>query len=140
MESVEELETNTFLKHTVIVSPFVLLKVKTAYKCACVLRDTINPYLLRRMKSDVKMSLSLPDKNEQVCKSRSYLSVTLPFRWGLVRVIGVVTGAVGRLIYICVYRYVADESAVASALSRTCTVVHSFRSLTDPWIPAAAFF
>nr|XP_035929423.1 DNA excision repair protein ERCC-6 isoform X2 [Halichoerus grypus] len=41
-------------------------KVKTAYKCACVLRDTINPYLLRRMKSDVKMSLSLPDKNEQV--------------------------------------------------------------------------
>ncbi|XP_015996450.2 DNA excision repair protein ERCC-6 isoform X3 [Rousettus aegyptiacus] len=41
-------------------------QVKTAYKCACVLRDTINPYLLRRMKSDVKMTLSLPDKNEQV--------------------------------------------------------------------------
>uniref|UniRef100_A0A8C3E223 DNA excision repair protein ERCC-6 n=1 Tax=Corvus moneduloides TaxID=1196302 RepID=A0A8C3E223_CORMO len=41
-------------------------QVKTAYKCACVLRDTINPYLLRRMKADVKMSLSLPDKNEQV--------------------------------------------------------------------------
>lgn len=42
------------------------VQVKTAYKCACVLRDTINPYLLRRMKSDVKMCLSLPDKNEQV--------------------------------------------------------------------------
>ncbi|XP_072483563.1 DNA excision repair protein ERCC-6 isoform X3 [Notamacropus eugenii] len=42
------------------------VQVKTAYKCACVLRDTINPYLLRRMKTDVKMSLSLPDKNEQV--------------------------------------------------------------------------
>ncbi|XP_060096977.1 DNA excision repair protein ERCC-6 [Heteronotia binoei] len=42
------------------------VQVKTAYKCACVLRDTINPYLLRRMKSDVQMSLSLPDKNEQV--------------------------------------------------------------------------
>ncbi|XP_037659983.1 DNA excision repair protein ERCC-6 [Choloepus didactylus] len=42
------------------------VQVKTAYKCACVLRDTINPYLLRRMKSDVKMSVSLPDKNEQV--------------------------------------------------------------------------
>ncbi|GAB1600830.1 SWI/SNF-related matrix-associated actin-dependent regulator of chromatin subfamily A member 5-like isoform X1 [Argonauta hians] len=44
--------------------------VKTAYKCACVLRDTIGPYLLRRMKSDVKISLDLPDKNEQVlfCK------------------------------------------------------------------------
>ncbi|XP_075697952.1 DNA excision repair protein ERCC-6 isoform X2 [Rhinoderma darwinii] len=42
------------------------VQVKTAYKCACVLRDTINPYLLRRLKADVKMSLSLPDKNEQV--------------------------------------------------------------------------
>ncbi|XP_057590574.1 DNA excision repair protein ERCC-6 isoform X2 [Hippopotamus amphibius kiboko] len=42
------------------------VQVKTAYKCACVLRDTINPYLLRRMKSDVRMSLSLPDKNEQI--------------------------------------------------------------------------
>uniref|UniRef100_A0A8C5WGW6 DNA excision repair protein ERCC-6 n=1 Tax=Leptobrachium leishanense TaxID=445787 RepID=A0A8C5WGW6_9ANUR len=42
------------------------VQVKTAYKCACVLRDTINPYLLRRMKADVKMSLSLPDKSEQV--------------------------------------------------------------------------
>ena len=30
------------------------------------LRDTINPYLLRRMKSDVSVSLDLPGKNEQV--------------------------------------------------------------------------
>ncbi|XP_077979590.1 DNA excision repair protein ERCC-6-like [Glandiceps talaboti] len=42
------------------------VQVKTAYKCACVLRDTINPYLLRRMKDDVKMNLNLPNKNEQV--------------------------------------------------------------------------
>ncbi|XP_043111820.1 DNA excision repair protein ERCC-6 [Puntigrus tetrazona] len=42
------------------------VQVQTAYKCACVLRDTINPYLLRRMKADVKANLSLPDKNEQV--------------------------------------------------------------------------
>lgn len=41
-------------------------QVETAYKCACVLRDTINPYLLRRLKKDVKMSLDLPIKNEQV--------------------------------------------------------------------------
>ena len=41
-------------------------QVETAYKCACVLRDTINPYLLRRLKKDVKMSLDLPTKNEQV--------------------------------------------------------------------------
>jgi len=43
-----------------------MLQVQTAYRCACVLRDTIAPYLLRRMKSDVKVSLQLPDKNEQV--------------------------------------------------------------------------
>ena len=40
--------------------------MQTAYKCACVLRDTINPYLLRRMKSDVQNVLQLPAKNEQV--------------------------------------------------------------------------
>lgn len=42
------------------------VQVETAYKCACVLRDTINPYLLRRLKKDVNMSLDLPAKNEQV--------------------------------------------------------------------------
>jgi len=42
------------------------VQVQTAYKCACVLRDTISPYLLRRLKKDVKMSIQLPTKNEQV--------------------------------------------------------------------------
>ncbi|KAM3606079.1 uncharacterized protein V6R79_010359 [Siganus canaliculatus] len=42
------------------------VQVQTAFKCATVLRDTINPYLLRRMKADVKANLALPDKNEQV--------------------------------------------------------------------------
>ncbi len=41
-------------------------QVATAHKCATVLRDTINPYLLRRMKSDVKDHINLPGKNEQV--------------------------------------------------------------------------
>ncbi|KAG7163278.1 DNA excision repair protein ERCC-6-like [Homarus americanus] len=42
------------------------LEVQTAFKCASVLRDTINPFLLRRMKNDVRNHLNLPDKNEQV--------------------------------------------------------------------------
>ncbi|GAB5590463.1 DNA repair protein rhp26 [Umbelopsis nana] len=44
------------------------VQVQTAYKCACVLRDLINPYLLRRMKADV--ASDLPKKSEQVlfCK------------------------------------------------------------------------
>ena len=41
-------------------------QVATAYKCATVLRDTIDPYLLRRIKDDVKTHLQLPVKNEQV--------------------------------------------------------------------------
>lgn len=42
------------------------VQVQTAYKCASVLRDTIKPYLLRRMKDDVRSHLQLPSKNEQV--------------------------------------------------------------------------
>ena len=40
--------------------------VMTAYKCAVMLRDTISPYLLRRMKADLQTSLKMPDKTEQV--------------------------------------------------------------------------
>ncbi|CAI5756070.1 unnamed protein product [Candida verbasci] len=40
------------------------LQVKTAYKCAVILRDLISPYLLRRLKSDVAQDL--PKKNEMV--------------------------------------------------------------------------
>ncbi|EPX70945.1 SNF2 family helicase Rhp26 [Schizosaccharomyces octosporus yFS286] len=44
------------------------VQVQTAYKCACMLRDLISPYLLRRMKLDV--ASDLPKKSEQVlfCK------------------------------------------------------------------------
>lgn len=37
-----------------------------AYKCATILKDTINPYLLRRMKADIQSHIELPNKNEQV--------------------------------------------------------------------------
>ncbi|KAG8232117.1 hypothetical protein J437_LFUL012126, partial [Ladona fulva] len=42
------------------------VQVVTGYKCATVLKDTISPYLLRRMKADVKDHINLPNKNEQV--------------------------------------------------------------------------
>ena len=45
---------------------FFAYAVMTAYKCACMLRDTIGPYLLRRMKADLQSSLKMPDKTEQV--------------------------------------------------------------------------
>ena len=40
------------------------IQVQTAYKCACILRDMIHPYLLRRMKVDV--AHQMPKKSEQV--------------------------------------------------------------------------
>lgn len=36
------------------------VQVQIAFKCATVLRDAIKPYLLRRLKDDVKETLSLP--------------------------------------------------------------------------------
>jgi DNA excision repair protein ERCC-6 len=39
-------------------------QVQAGYKCACMLRDLIQPYLLRRMKKDVAQDL--PNKVEQV--------------------------------------------------------------------------
>lgn len=46
------------------------LQVQIAFKCACVLRDTIKPFLLRRTKAEVNDKLKLPDRSEQVlfCK------------------------------------------------------------------------
>lgn len=46
------------------------IQVQIAYKCACVLRDTIKPFLLRRTKAEVNSKLKLPDRSEQVlfCK------------------------------------------------------------------------
>jgi len=41
-------------------------EVALAYNCARKLNRTIEPYLLRRMKADVKNQLSLPVKDEQV--------------------------------------------------------------------------
>ncbi|KAJ2161642.1 DNA repair protein rhp26 [Coemansia sp. RSA 552] len=40
------------------------LQVRAAYRCACILRDLIDPYLLRRLKADVAQDL--PKKTEQV--------------------------------------------------------------------------
>lgn len=54
------------------------VQVQTAYKCACVLRDFISPYLLRRMKTDVAQQL--PKKNEQVLFCKLTLSQKRQYR------------------------------------------------------------
>ncbi|CAL8097187.1 unnamed protein product [Calicophoron daubneyi] len=48
------------------------LQVETAYRCACTLRDLLSPFLLRRLKADVR--IQLPQKSEQVlfCRLTNY--------------------------------------------------------------------
>ncbi|EJK76026.1 hypothetical protein THAOC_02232 [Thalassiosira oceanica] len=42
------------------------MQVQLAYRCSLVLRDLINPYLLRRQKKDIKEVSRMPGKTEQV--------------------------------------------------------------------------
>jgi DNA excision repair protein ERCC-6 len=42
------------------------MQAQLAYRCALVLRDLINPYLLRRLKKDIKEVNRMPGKKEQV--------------------------------------------------------------------------
>lgn len=42
------------------------MQVRLAYRCALVLRDLIQPYLLRRLKKDLEDVIRLPQKTEQV--------------------------------------------------------------------------
>ena len=42
------------------------IQVQLAYRCALILKDLINPYLLRRLKKDVKEVQRMPGKKEQV--------------------------------------------------------------------------
>ena len=57
-----------------------LFQAQTSYKCACVLRDLIKPYLLRRTKKQVfntgtgPQSASLPEKREEIvfCRITDY--------------------------------------------------------------------
>jgi DNA excision repair protein ERCC-6 len=42
------------------------VEIATAYRCAVVLKDTIAPYMIRRMKANVQEHIKLPTKNEQV--------------------------------------------------------------------------
>ena len=59
-------QLHQYFKFIPLFSKNTFVLVATAFKCATVLRDTINPYLLRRMKADVKQHIHLPEKNEQV--------------------------------------------------------------------------
>lgn len=50
------------------------MQVVMAYKCALVLRDVINPYMLRRTKKEIQDTLELPEKMEHIlfCRLTAY--------------------------------------------------------------------
>ena len=56
------------------------LQVETAYKCACVLRDTIKPFLIHRIKDDVMEQIQLPPRDEQVRRASPLLLCALILR------------------------------------------------------------
>mmetsp|Transcript_4359 Transcript_4359/g.10213 ORF Transcript_4359/g.10213 Transcript_4359/m.10213 type:complete len:1276 (+) Transcript_4359:56-3883(+) len=53
------------------------MQVQVAYRCALILKDLINPYLLRRLKKDIKEVNRMPGKKEQVlfCRLTSHQRV-----------------------------------------------------------------
>mmetsp|Transcript_33130 Transcript_33130/g.37226 ORF Transcript_33130/g.37226 Transcript_33130/m.37226 type:complete len:1363 (+) Transcript_33130:107-4195(+) len=50
------------------------MQVQLSYRCALILKDLINPYLLRRLKKDIKEVKRMPGKKEQVlfCRLSDY--------------------------------------------------------------------
>ena len=51
------------------------IEVQTAYKCACILRDTIKKYLIRRIKAEQNVVLKLPTKKLRINNIAKFLVV-----------------------------------------------------------------
>merc|ERR1719253_1299547 len=87
------------------------MQVQLAYRMALVLRDLINPYLLRRQKKDVKEVNRMPSKTEQVLfcrlspKQRSLYEEYL----GSNDVMGVMRGSVQLLKAVTVLRKICNH-------------------------------
>ena len=89
-------------------SPMV---VQLAYRCALVLRDLINPYMLRRQKKDVKEVNRMPGKTEQVlfCRLSSKQRSLYEEYLRSDEVMGVMRGAVKVLKAVTVLRKICNH-------------------------------
>lgn len=87
------------------------MQVQLAYRCALVLRDLINPYLLRRQKKDIQEVNRMPGKTEQVlfCRLTSKQRSLYEDYLSSDEVLGVMRGAVQLLKCITVLRKICNH-------------------------------
>lgn len=99
------------------------MQVQLAYRCALVLRDLIDPYLLRRQKKDVKEVNRMPGKTEQVLfcrlstKQRSLYEEYLRSD----EVLGVKRGSVQLLRAVTVFRKICNHPNLVVGPNGTST-------------------
>jgi SNF2 family DNA or RNA helicase len=87
------------------------MQVQLAYRCALVLRDLINPYLLRRQKKDIKEVNRMPGKTEQVlfCRLSSKQRSLYQEYLASDEVMGVMKGSVQLLKAVTVLRKICNH-------------------------------
>ena len=87
------------------------MQVQLAYRCALVLRDLINPYLLRRQKKDIKEVNRMPGKTEQVlfCRLSSKQRSLYQEYLASDEVMGVMRGSVQLLKAITMLRKICNH-------------------------------
>eukprot|EP00970_Alexandrium_tamarense_P013117 scaffold3259_cov201-Alexandrium_tamarense.AAC.1 len=87
------------------------MQVQLAYRCAIVLRDLINPYLLRRQKKDIKEVHRMPGKTEQVlfCRLSSKQRSLYEDYLRSDEVMGVMRGSVQLLKAVTVLRKICNH-------------------------------
>ena len=85
--------------------------MQIAYKCACVLKDALKPYLLRRTKQEVDTELILPERNERVLFCRPTRLQALIYKRFL-KIEGarrVYRGGTNLFVAICVMRKICNH-------------------------------
>lgn len=87
------------------------MQVQLAYRCALVLRDLINPYLLRRQKKDIKEVNRMPGKTEQVlfCRLSSKQRTLYQEYLASDEVMGVMRGSVQLLKAVTMLRKICNH-------------------------------
>ena len=97
------------------------MQVQLAYRCSLVLRDLINPYLLRRQKKDIKEVSRMPGKTEQVlfCRLTSRQRSLYEDYIRSDEVLSVVRGNMQLLKAVTVLRKICNHPDLISGPNRT---------------------
>mmetsp|Transcript_12003 Transcript_12003/g.26179 ORF Transcript_12003/g.26179 Transcript_12003/m.26179 type:complete len:1309 (-) Transcript_12003:106-4032(-) len=109
------------------------MQVQLAYRCALVLRDLINPYLLRRQKKDVKEVNRMPGKTEQVlfCRLSSTQRSLYEEYLRSDEVMGVAKGSVQLLKAVTVLRKICNHPDLVAPNGRSLCCDDASSSSSD---------